>query len=67
RPAPERVVLLLGAEGQELGAGALAAADLEVRIPMAPGIDSLNVAVAAGIALHRVSGARGKPWPAAPA
>ena len=57
RPAPERVVLLLGAEGQGLSAGALAAADLEVRIPMAPGIDSLNVAVAAGIALHRVSGA----------
>jgi len=61
RPAPERVALLLGAEGQGLSAEARAAADLEVRIPMAPGIDSLNVAVAAGIALHRLSGARAEP------
>jgi len=30
------------------------AADLCVRIPMAPGADSLNVATASGIALHRL-------------
>ena len=33
-----------------------AAADLQVRIPMAPGADSLNVATACGIALHRLAG-----------
>jgi tRNA G18 (ribose-2'-O)-methylase SpoU len=53
RPLPERIALLLGAEGEGLSAGARAAADLEVAIPMATGNHSLNVAVAAGIALHR--------------
>ena len=45
-----RVAWLLGAEGPGLSADALAAADLAVRIPMAPGADSLNVATAAAIA-----------------
>jgi len=49
-----RVALLAGAEGDGLTAAALAAADLRVRIPMASGIDSLNVTVAVGIALHRL-------------
>ena len=53
RDAPGRVALVLGAESHGLGAGTRAAADLEVRIPMAPGADSLNVATASGIALHR--------------
>jgi len=52
---PERLVLLLGAEGQGLSAAARAAADVHVRIPIAPGVDSLNVATAAGIALHRLA------------
>jgi tRNA G18 (ribose-2'-O)-methylase SpoU len=47
-----RVVLLLGAEGPGLNAAALAAADDRVRIPMAGAVDSLNVTVAAGVALH---------------
>jgi len=46
-----RVALLVGAEGDGLSAGALAAADLRVRIPMAAGVDSVNVATAAAIAL----------------
>jgi tRNA G18 (ribose-2'-O)-methylase SpoU len=54
RPIPARTALLLGNEGDGLSAGARAAADLEVTIPMAPGADSLNVATAAGIALHRL-------------
>lgn len=58
RPLPERVALLLGSEGAGLGAAARAAADLAVRIAMAPGVDSLNVAVASGIALHALRGAR---------
>ena len=47
-----RVVLLVGSEGAGLAAGTLAAADERVRIPIASGVDSLNVVVAAGIALH---------------
>lgn len=52
RPVPERVALVLGSEGDGLSAQTLAAADLQVRIAMAPGADSLNVATASGIALH---------------
>lgn len=51
-----RVALLLGAEGDGLGPIARAAADVEVAIRMAPGADSLNVATAAAIALHRLGG-----------
>jgi tRNA G18 (ribose-2'-O)-methylase SpoU len=43
--------LLLGAEGPGLSAAALQAADLRVRIPIDPAVDSLNVTVAAAIAL----------------
>jgi tRNA G18 (ribose-2'-O)-methylase SpoU len=46
------VALLVGAEGSGLGPAALAAADVHVRIAMAPGADSVNVATATGIALH---------------
>jgi tRNA G18 (ribose-2'-O)-methylase SpoU len=48
--AGERVAVLLGAEGPGLTAAALDAADRRARIPMAPGVDSLNVAHAAAIA-----------------
>jgi tRNA G18 (ribose-2'-O)-methylase SpoU len=48
--ATGRVAWLLGAEGPGLSGAALGAADLVVRIPMAPGVDSLNVATAAAIA-----------------
>ncbi len=51
-----RVALLVGAEGPGLTAAALALADTRVRIPMAPGVDSLNVATAAAIALHHLTG-----------
>lgn len=47
---PEHLALLLGAEGQGLSAAALAASTRRVRIPMAPGIDSLNVGHAAAVA-----------------
>lgn len=45
-----RVALLLGAEGPGLSSAALAAVDEVVRIPMADGVDSLNVATAAAVA-----------------
>ncbi|WP_300014516.1 RNA methyltransferase [Pseudonocardia sp.] len=52
-----RVALLLGAEGPGLTPEALAAADVAVRIPMASGVDSLNVATAAAVAFHAVGAA----------
>lgn len=51
---PERVALLLGAEGPGLSGEALGGADRRVRIPMAPGFDSLNVATTSGIVLAHV-------------
>lgn len=48
---PERLALVLGTEGDGLGGHTLAAVDLAVRIPMAAGIDSLNVAAAAAVAM----------------
>src|SRR4051794_38747392 len=51
---PRRWAVLLGAEGPGLSAGALAAADLRVRIPMADGVDSLNVATAAAVAFAQL-------------
>jgi tRNA G18 (ribose-2'-O)-methylase SpoU len=47
-----RIALLLGAEGPGLTEAALAAADEWVRIPMADGVDSLNVATAAALAFY---------------
>jgi tRNA G18 (ribose-2'-O)-methylase SpoU len=46
-----RIVVLVGAEGSGLTEEALAEATERVRIPISPGVDSLNVTVAAGIAL----------------
>jgi tRNA G18 (ribose-2'-O)-methylase SpoU len=51
---PERLALVLGAEGEGLTAEALDAADVVVQIPMAHGIDSLNVAAAAAVAMWAV-------------
>ena len=49
------VALLVGAEGPGLTAATLDAADHRVAITMAPGVDSLNVATAAAIALHHLA------------
>lgn len=46
----DRPAVLLGSEGPGLTDAALAAADRLVRIPMAAGVDSLNVATAGAIA-----------------
>ena len=52
---PERVALLMGAEGDGLSRAALAAADQVVTIPMAGGVDSLNVAAASAVAVWALS------------
>lgn len=48
---PEKIALLLGAEGDGLSRRALHAADTVVTIPMLHGVDSLNVAAASAVAL----------------
>nr|WP_216645745.1 RNA methyltransferase [Isoptericola halotolerans] len=48
--APTRLALVLGTEGHGLSRGAVAAADMVVKIPMADGVDSLNVAAASAVA-----------------
>lgn len=49
---PDRVGLLLGNEFTGLGDEWLALCDHKVTIPMAPGTDSLNLAVAAGVVVY---------------
>jgi tRNA G18 (ribose-2'-O)-methylase SpoU len=47
---PSKLALILGAEGDGLKPSTIAGSDLVVRIPMAGGVDSLNVASAAAVA-----------------
>ncbi|HEX7132063.1 MAG TPA: RNA methyltransferase, partial [Iamia sp.] len=54
----QRVAMILGSEGPGLTAATEAAADVRARIPLAAGIDSLNVGVAAGIACYVLGQAR---------
>ncbi|WP_051092970.1 RNA methyltransferase [Methylobacterium sp. 77] len=53
-PPLPRTLLLLGTEGPGLSHG-LMARTRTVRIPMAPGFDSLNVATAGALALHHLA------------
>lgn len=50
------VALLVGAEGPGLATSVIEAASHRVSIPMADGVDSLNVATAAAVALFGLSG-----------
>lgn len=52
---PERLALVLGCESRGLDAEWLGRCQRRVTIPMRPGADSLNVAVAAGILLCRLT------------
>ena len=54
-----KAAIVLGHEGDGLSPEALAACDLHARIPMAAGVDSLNVATACAIALYELN--REKP------
>ena len=53
-PRSSRVALLVGNEGSGLTPEALALSTERARIKMSPGVDSLNVTVAASIAMHRL-------------
>ena len=55
QPRPEKLALLVGNEGCGLSEAAEAVADERVRVSIDPAVDSLNLAVAAAIALSRVS------------
>ncbi len=52
---PERLAVLLGAEGDGLSVAAIGAADRRLRIPMVAGADSLNVGHAAAVAFARIA------------
>jgi tRNA G18 (ribose-2'-O)-methylase SpoU len=52
RRSSQRLALVAGTEGTGLSAAVEATADYRVRIPISDRVDSLNVAVAVGIALH---------------
>jgi len=54
-PRLPKLALVVGTEGEGLTPAVEASADVRVRIPIAPEIDSLNLAVAVGIALYRLS------------
>ncbi len=51
---PDRVAVMLGAEGPGLSPASLAAADRRVRIPIHAGVDSLNVGHAAAVAFAAI-------------
>jgi len=52
--AEERLAVVLGTEGDGLAADTIAACDYTARIPMARGVDSLNVAAASAVAFWQL-------------
>jgi tRNA G18 (ribose-2'-O)-methylase SpoU len=55
RQRPGRLALMVGTEGDGLTPAAAAITDHRVRIPIGGDVDSLNLAVAVGIALYRLT------------
>lgn len=51
----QRIVVLVGHEGEGLAQDSLAASSYQARIPMASGVDSVNVATALAIALYELT------------
>ena len=51
-PATSRVALVVGNEGAGLSADARTRADRTIALPLSPGVESLNVAVATGVLLY---------------
>jgi tRNA G18 (ribose-2'-O)-methylase SpoU len=59
---PDRLAMIFGPEGDGLSRRAIRGADLVVRIPMAGGVDSLNMAAASAVAIWAL-----RPPPRSPA
>ncbi len=53
-----RLAIVLGTEGDGLAADTIEACDYTVRIPMAQGVDSLNVAAASAVAFWQLGTVR---------
>ena len=53
--APERLAIVLGTEGDGLASATIDGCDYTVMIPMAHGVDSLNVAAASAVAFWELS------------
>ena len=51
----ERLAIIMGTEGDGLPKTTIASADYVVKIPMAHGVDSLNVAAASAVAFWELS------------
>lgn len=56
---PDRLVVMVGSEGEGLPPELCAAADEEVTIPIDPAVDSLGVAAATPVLLYALAGMRG--------
>lgn len=61
RTNPRKLAILLGTEGHGLSARWTQAADVALVIPMAAGVDSLNVAAAAAVACYTLAESVGRP------
>ena len=53
--AEDKLAIILGTEGTGLAAESIARADYTVKIPMANGVDSLNVAAASAVAFWELT------------
>ena len=60
-PLDGPLALVVGAEGEGVRPGVLGHSDFRVRIPMAPGVASLNASVAAALLLYEAVRQRAKP------
>ena len=54
----ERLAVVLGTEGDGLADGSIESCDYTVCIPMAHGVDSLNVAAASAVAFYQLGQVR---------
>jgi tRNA G18 (ribose-2'-O)-methylase SpoU len=60
---PDRLAMIFGTEGDGLSRRAVEGADLVVKIPMAGGVDSLNVAAASAVAMWALRPSRAVSGP----
>ena len=51
----EKLAIILGTEGDGLSKSTIAQSDYTAKIPMAHGVDSLNVAAAGAVAFYQLS------------